>query len=352
MVEWRGEDMSLEGSGGLPLNTGSDLSDVRLPGAGGARPTSIPANHGLEIVHPQLVTAPLFEGGEVSFFQGKTRDYIVEVHRSGSNGKGFLDVPQYAAMGEAVEDKYLDVYPTRNPDRALARVRKSLSYPRTMLMLISHEGKLVGYGVFSRLAFGTSSELVMTSSRALKDEGEGLGSMMLDKAVKLHNAELVRSHRWIRWIELVTQNPVSEFTLEKLAIVKDTYPIGKPTVVAGEADPTMERPRNFYNRHPAAQLVMVRCANLEFQFWDSTGMDYITGVSKSELSGLGMNEATARPSEYRPNTRLQQIYQMFVRSYPDGLDINRERGDGLHITAEIVRPPFRDDNRSSLPEAA
>ena len=169
----------------------------------------------------------LFRGGAVTFFGGKTRSYTVETCRSGNSKNGFLGIPEYSGLMNVVRDLYLGIYPDRDRDLSIDRVRQSLSHPRTILELARYQGDPVGFGIFPRLLI--SGEPVLYSSRAFQPEheGQGLGTHVLEEAIRLHQEELVRSHRSLHWGALMTQNALSVLTLQKIPTVETDFPFSR-----------------------------------------------------------------------------------------------------------------------------
>ncbi len=250
-------------------------------------------------------------------FQGKTRSYLMEIHNSGK-GNNFMDMPEYSGLVGTVTDLYLGVYPCRDRDLSIDRMRSSLSHPRTILMLARHEGIPVGFGIFPRLSI--DGEPILYSTRAFMPdhEGQGLGTHSLDRAIQLHQEILTKMHRSLRWGVLMTQNAFSIVTLKRLQAlgrIGVIYPLDE-----------------LYDRDRDAQSVLL--AVHREVYMHSLSIDTLTGVSRGELRELGMNDA------YRPNRDNQEawsIHQRMVSSPPDGWDMNRERGDVVYITFEIPR---------------
>lgn len=260
---------------------------------------------------------PLFRGGETTHFTGKSNTYHVETYRS---GKGrFTELSQYSGVKDVVTGLYLPVHHTRDRKISIERMEKSLSYPRTILELIKYQDGLVGFGIFTRLLISSpekfTSEPVIHSTRAIlsEHEGQGLGTHILERAVQLHQEE---SHKPLRWGALMTQNPLSVFTLEKVPSVDEIYPFAKR-----------------YNANRWAQFIMLGVHQAVLM--NSLGINTVTGVSKGELSGLGMNE-TWRP---RPDQgRVWEIYQEMISPTPYGLDMNREAGDVVYVIFGLKKP--------------
>ncbi|MDO8573685.1 MAG: GNAT family N-acetyltransferase [Candidatus Daviesbacteria bacterium] len=263
-------------------------------------------------------------------FAGKDQRYTIIVCRSDrSNKSGFIEMPESADLIEAVTEVYLGVYPERNRDLSRARVRKSLSYPRTTLMLAEHQGKPVGFGIFPRLLINGHIDRepvpVLYSSRGFLSEHErqGLGTHVLEEAIRLHQEELWRSHRSLRWVAFMTMNPHSVASLWKLPMVGETWPIKKP------ADDQEKPTVNYYLQDSTQQHIMLGVHSRVYM--SSESISTRTGVSEGELRELGMNE-TYRPS---PDQRLPyDIHQIMVHQ----LGMNREKGDVVYMTAEVKQP--------------
>ena len=254
----------------------------------------------------------------ISPFGGKSKGYDIDTYYSGKR-TAFTAMPEYAGLIDAVTDLYLCIYPTRDREISIERMRKWLSHPRTILMLVLNEDIPVGFGIFPRLI--VDRERVLYSSRALLPEHEGqhVGTHLLDKAIRLYQEELARTHSSLHWGVLMTQSAFSIVTLKKLqreGNIGTIFPVDEP-----------------YDHNRDAQSVLL--AVYREVYLRSLSIDTITGVSRGELGGLGMNEA------YRPSREHQEAYkihQRMVSSPPDGWDMNRERGDVVYVTFELKRP--------------
>lgn len=258
----------------------------------------------------------LFERRGVVAFQGKTKNYCIETQMT-PNGHVFTDTPEYSGLVEVVTNLYLAVYANRDRDISIERMRKSLSHPRTILELATYKGNPVGFGIFPRLII--SGEQVLYSTRAFKEdhEGEGLGTHVLSEAIRLHQGESAKAHRSLRWGALMTQNPLSVLTLRKLDLIELIYPFD--ALYGGK------------NRQAQSLLLGIHKA----VYMSSRGIDTITGVSKGELSEIGMNE-TYRPS--REHTRAWEIFQKMISPAPDGFGMNREAGDVVYVLFKFKKP--------------
>lgn len=266
---------------------------------------------------PPSIKEPLFKGGLISGLKGKTKDYTIETyHSNGGNRVAFSEMPEYSDLVRVVTDLYLSVYPNRDRRLSIERMRKGLSHPRTILMLARHEGIPVGFGLFPRLLI--YGEQVVYSSRAFKHrhESEGLGSYVLGKGIEEHRKESLKAHRSLRWAALMTQNPYSVLTAERLPDVDVVYPLGK---------------RFDQNREAQWYLLGVH----HMMNMASLGIDTVTGVSRGELREIGMNER-GRPD--RRHARAWEIYQQMISPPPKGLGMNREAGDVVYVLLELKRP--------------
>lgn len=281
----------------------------------------------MEIKNDGCSTTPLFERGVVTHFQGKTNFYDIETYHSGNDGNQapFTKMPEYAGLVDLAAQLYLDIYPTRNRNISIDRMRRSLSHPRTILMLARDGDIPVGFGIFPRLII--AGESVLYSSRGFLPghEGQGLGTHVLERAIQL---QLEESHRFIRYGVLMTQNWLSVVTLRKL----------QRACVIGKILPFDER----YDRREDSQSVnrdaqYIMLGVHREVYLNSLGINTGTGMSKGELVELGMNEAT-RPS--REDTEAWEIHQKMV-SPPyepyNGLDMNREGGDVVYVTFELKK---------------
>lgn len=258
--------------------------------------------------------------GVKTLFEGKTKKYTVETYIT-PNGGSFTNMPECSDLVDIVTGLYLSVYPDRDRAISIERMKKSLSYPRTIIELVTHQNIPVGFGIFPRLLIdlpGGRREPVIYSTRAFEEdhEGEGLGTHVLSKAIRLHQEETLKGHRLIRFGVLMTQNPLSVYTLEKGDDVEENWPFG-----------------GFYNRNTEdaeeAQSIMLGVhAKVRMS---SESINTYTGVSKGELSEIGEND-TWKPS--RGHTRVFEIYQTMIR----GLEMNRERGDVVYVTFRLKRP--------------
>lgn len=259
-------------------------------------------------------TRPLFKGGVVVDVPGKTKDYTIETHHSkGGNRLAFTNMPEYSGLVDTLTNLYLDVYPNRNRKISIERMKKTLSHPRTIVMLARHEGIPVGFGVFPKLLI--YGDPVIYSSRAFKrrHESQGLGTYILREAIEEHRRESLRAHRSLRWVAFMTQNPYSELTAEKLPDIEENYPFGKR-----------------YNKSAEATWYMLGVHHQVYL--SSLGIDTVTGVSRGELREIGINER-GRPD--RKHKRAWEIYQEMVSPPPEGLGMNREAGDVVYVLMKL-----------------
>lgn len=255
----------------------------------------------------------LCEGGKAIGFQGKTNVYRIEIYNSGYRS-AFIDRPEYSGLIDVVTGLYLDIFQNRDRDISIERMRKSLSRPRTLLMLAMYQGVPVGFGIFPRFLINRESVLYSTRAFLPEHEGQGLGLHFLDEAIRLHQKALSRSHRLLRWGVLMTQNALSVVTLRRLDVVEKIFPFDE-----------------LYTADREAQYYMLAIHSKVFL--SSRFLSTITGVSKGEMSKIGMNET------YRPNREHQEAWQIYQRmvSPPPNLDMNREGGDVVYVTFRIRR---------------
>ena len=278
--------------------------DTRRIEAGNGNPEG---NHSTNLGRADL-------GGRETPFNGKTKVYTIKTFHSGRDR--FMEMSEFAPLIDQATDLYLKVYPTRDTDMSVERMKHSLSHPRTILMLAEHKGVPVGFGIFPRLLIG--GEPVPYSSRAFlpEHEGQGLGPHTLGTAIELHQEEVARSHRIIHYGFLMTQNAFSIDTLRKIPSIGEIFPFDMR-----------------YNIDRVAQYLLLGVHNQVYLA--SQGINTITGVSEGELSEIGMNEA------YKPdrNHRAWKIHQEMVSSLlTGGLGMNRERGDVVYVGFRIKRP--------------
>lgn len=262
---------------------------------------------------------PLFSGGISTAFNGKTKAYTVETYRSGSE-HGFTrktgehiyqEIPEHSGLVATIGNLYREVYPgrfRRNPELTLERVSKSLSNPRTILELVRYQGVPIGYGIFPRLLIGIDEEPVLYSSRAFttEHEGEGLGTHVLERAIRLHKAEGARARRPLRYGMLMTQNWYSLVTLEKLkekGLIEKIQPFDEPL-----------NKRLLYGVH---SLVFISSSAIEE-----------TGLSRGELVEVGPNETVAAP---RYDTRAYVFYEKMTQRPPRGSGVNTNAGDVQYV---------------------
>lgn len=271
-----------------------------------------------------LHLSTLFGRGKVMTFQGKTNFYPIEIYRSG-NQTPFTRMPEYSGLIDVTTDLYLGIYPTRKRGISIDRMRRSLSHPRTILMLARDGDTPVGFGIFPRLLFGGDSVLYSSRGFLPDHEGQGLGTHFLDTAIQLHQQE---SYRFIRYGVLMTQNWLSVVTLRKL---QRSGMIGK--ILPFDERYDKKEDDKYVNREAQYTVLGVH----REVYLNSLGINTGTGVSKGELVELGMNEAS-RPS--REDTEAWKIHQQMV-SPPyepyNGLDMNREGGDVVYVTFELKK---------------
>lgn len=271
----------------------------------------------------------LFGGGRVTTFQGKTNLYDLETYNSGR--AAFTDMPEYAGLVDLATEVYLATYPNRGRDKSIERMRKGLSYPRTILMLALHEGYPVGFGIFPRLF--TPEGSVLYSSRAFQrgHDGQGLGTYVLRKGIRLQQEESAKAHRLLHWGNLMTQNELSIYTLGKLkkaGVIEKIFPFDHLYDEAEEDEKDKDT--------DAARHIMLGMHN-RFHI-DSIGINNFTGVSKGELRELGPNETYRRPPE---NPELLAIYSRMVKAptWNNHLNLymNLPDGDVVYTTFKLKR---------------
>lgn len=253
--------------------------------------------------------------GEVIPFQGRTQDYNIETYFT-RNGSSFIEMPEAAWLVKEATDLYLNVYPNRDRDISIRRMQKTLSNPRTILMLVKQGDISVGWGIFTRLLI--QGEPVFYSSRAFREEhqGQGLGQYVLNEGIRLHQIDAAKGHRTMEYGVLMTQNAPSIVSLEKAPLVGDIFPVKKR-----------------YDQDQHARYLMLR-THSEVML-NSNLIETATGVSRGELAELGMNE-NIRPS--RLDSRAWEIDQLLVTpTYRGGLNLNREGGDVVYVTFKILR---------------
>lgn len=256
----------------------------------------------------------LFPGGVSTVFQGRTKEYCIETY-STTNGHSFTDMSEYSGLIDTVTDLYLSIYPNRDRNISIERMKKSLSYPRTIVMLARYEEQSVGFGIFPRMLI--TGEPVLYSTRAFQKEHERehMGSHTLSKAIRIHQEESQKGHRVMRYGVLMTQNAYSVTSLARIPCIDRVLPF------KGER----------YSKYPQAKYYMLR-VHSEVML-NSRTIETDTGVSRGELSELGMNEV--RPD--RSEEAAWAIHQEMVLPYPEGLNMNREGGDVVYVTFEINR---------------
>ncbi len=234
-------------------------------GASGAPANLVPKN--------RRMPSSLFAGGEVIPFQGKTKHLTIDVYHSRGNGTQtpITGMTEYAGLVEVFTEQYLDIYPNRDREISIERMKRSLSHPRTIAMLVRDGDIPVGFGIFPKLLIG--GEPVFYSSRALLPdyEEQGAGTYMLERGIQRHQQE---SHRFIHYGVLMTQNPFSIVTLRKL----------QRKGVVGKILPYDE----LYDRREGAEYVNWDAQDFMLGVYrevriHSRSMSSSTEVSKSEL---------------------------------------------------------------------
>lgn len=269
--------------------------------------------------------APLFKGGEATPFAGKTKNYIIDTYRSNHGNKGsFLEISEYAELVDTIVDLYLRVYPNRDRNLSIERVKKSLSHPRTYIELVRYGDEPVGFGIFPRLI--VSGRSLFYSSRAFLEDHERqhLGTHVLEEGIHLHQEELSKSGRVLRWGALMTHNPWSLVSLESVPKIEDIFPFGRK----GE-EPKLK----LYSQYPEALTYL---AGVYYKVGMHRGtMNWITGVATGELKDEGMNENIRVTREHE---RAWELQQLMVLPPPEGLGMNREAGDEAIVLFRFKHP--------------
>ncbi|MBI4038698.1 hypothetical protein HY384_01950 [Candidatus Daviesbacteria bacterium] len=294
--------------------------------------------HGVEVIrngendlpgmNPHPNPESPFKGGPASIFQGSTRLYEIQTIRSGSE-HGFVEktnigyevIPGHEALVSIIDGLYRGVYPNRskrNPELTTERVLKSLSYPRTILLLASYQREPVGFGIFPRFYIG--DEPVLYSSRAIlpEHEQEGLGTFFLKRGIELHQIACLRTKKPLLNGVLMTQSAYSVLSLENLrrdGIIEKIQPFEEPYDKEGK--------RILYGVHA---LVFVSSAAIED-----------TGVSRGELIEVGINEAFTTPTE---GTRAWNRYLTMVLRPPAGVGMSPQAGDVVYTRFIIPKRHF------------
>ncbi len=290
----------------------------------------------LEGLESQDRPVPQFPKEETTFFRGRTRLYVVKMYRSGSDRvfvrkideEHFEIYPESLSLVEKHDANYRDVYPERarrNPIVTRNRILQGLSYPRTLQYEIYEQGTQIqaGDGTFTRMDAGPES--FITSSRAIREEHvhEGIGTHILELAIRRHKREAVRRKRPLNEGFLMTQRWESIESLRKLkekGIIDKIQPIDESFDEKGK--------RFLYIAH--AQMRM-----------KSTGID-LTGRSAGELIELGWNENLDIPEE---GTEAKEIFDKMVLRPPRGAGVSFFNGDVLYVrwTMPDQLPPADED---------
>lgn len=274
-------------------------------------------------------SAPLFPGGIVTTFEGKTRDYTVDRYLVTDGNRRYLT--------QIATDIYLRTYPERDQEPSIERMKHGLSHPRTILQLARYEGVSVGFGTLRGMTFITGSpgrrERVGYSSRAIVEghEGEGIGTMFLDEGIKALDAP----EKPLDAISLMTQNVLSIVTLRKsivkLGFGEKIYPFDQP----------------YAGNRPLQDLLLaihkeVRLSSDSIRTWN--------GLSEGELKELGMNE-----KYYRPDRSQVEAYGYYSKMVIEW-GLNRERGDVVYVIAPRKKHTIPSRNNNVLfevpPQAA
>lgn len=256
-------------------------------------------------------------------FCGKTRDYVVETYYSGK--KGLTDASSNDKLVQEIIRGYLAVYPTRDRELSINRMMLGLSHPKTILELVSHDGILVGCGIFPLLS--VRDELAVYSTRFFlpEHEREGLGTYVLENAINLHQEKAAVVGKQVKCGVLMTQNAFSIVSLWKIPIIGETFPISKPSGDQGE--PSL----NLYPQGSTPQRLMLGIHGIVYM--SSRSINTRTGVSRGELSELGMNESY-KPTKDHP--LAWKVHHIMVS--PEGLDMNREAGDEAYVAFRLKKP--------------
>lgn len=270
-------------------------------------------------------SAPLFPGGIVTTFEGKTRDYIVDRYLITEGSRRYLT--------KIAIDIYLRTYPERDQELSIERMKHGLSHPRTILQLARYAGVPVGFGTLRGMTFITGSpgkrERIGYSSRAIVEEhgGEGIGTMFLDEGIKALDAP----EKPLDAISLMTQNVLSVVTLRK-SIVK-----------LGFGETIYPFDQIYAGNRPLQDLLLavhkeVRLSSDSIRTWN--------GLSEGELKELGMNEKYYRPD--RSKVEAWGYYYKMVIEW----GLNRERGDVLYVIAPRKKPTTSAEITMILPQTA
>lgn len=288
----------------------------------------------LEGLGPQDSPIPQYPRGETTLFKGRTRLYLIRMYRSGSDRgfvrkideKHFEIYPEHLPLIERHDANYREVYPERakrKPVETRNRILQGLSYPRTFQYEIYEQSTQVGDGTFTRMDAGPES--FITSSRAIKEEHvhEGIGTHILELAIRRHKREAARWGRPLNEGWLMTQRWESIKSLSKLkekGVIDKIQPIDEQFDEKGK--------RLLYIAH--AQMRM-----------HSTGID-LTGRSTGELIELGWNENLDIPEE---GTEAREINDKIVLRPPAGAGVSFVNGDVLYVrwTIPDQLPPAGED---------
>lgn len=294
-----------------------------------AMASGIPVSGKVNIKHK--LPKPLFEEGEVSEFQGEGNLYYIETYRT-HNGSGFVkrvsessyqDIPEFVGLVGLVRDLYEEVYPERSrkdPDLTTKRVLKSMSFPRTILMIAMHEQLPVGFGIFPRL--DVRGEPVLYSSRGFVKEHEhhGLGTIFLERSIGQHRDESLRAHRSLTNGMLFSQN---WYSLRSLEILKERG------VIENIQSPIFDESYDEAGKHILY--------GIHSQVWVASASIEESGRSQGELRVVGPNEAATVPEE---GTRAREIHDKMIFHPPYGLGINVGAGDVAFVRFTFPRSPL------------
>lgn len=269
--------------------------------------------------NPGLVSPygePLFRGGIITPFGGKTREYFIERYWVTDGNRRELTV--------IATDIYLQTYPERDREQSTERMKHNLSYPRTVMHLARYGGVPIGGGVLRKMTvvagFPGRRERVAYSSRFIieEHEREGIGTLFLEEGIKAQDEEGP-----LDAVALMTQNVLSPVTLRKslqrLNFGRTIHPF----------DETYINPDHPDTNRPERDLLVALYKEVGSK--TSRGLTIESGLSEAELGQIGMNERYYRPP--RSFTEAWGYYQQMLK-----WGFNRERGDVIYVVAPRKKP--------------
>lgn len=225
------------------------------------------------------------------------------------------------------------VFDWRDPNLITARIKHHSELPNLgieLLKLGDRDGPSVGYTLLSSIKpeyrhsepeyfLQTPRKQILNCMRGVLPgfERKGGGSEMLRIAIR----GLYPNSDFILFMTQSASSVLSTWPIEEII---DPYPFGRKL--------DMDQPLRTYDQDPEMQWFLGQ-GYYQYKYPDSYEFSSFTGRSKGDLKKIGVNYRTFIPDKY--NYWEWVIVRKMVLDFPEGLGMNRERGDEAWVMSRL-----------------